>query len=391
MPGLPGAGDQHHGLARALRPFLIVFAVAAAVSFATTPLVRRLAARVGAVDVPDDRKVHSEPTPTLGGVAMYLALVAALVAAWWLPEFDELFRRSSEPFGVILAATALILLGIIDDVRGIKPVTKLAGQLFAAGLLVLGGVQIFYFWIPGVGVLSLSTDLSALLTVIWTIALINSVNFVDGLDGLAVGVTTIAAVSFFVYGYQTSIGEATTAELLTATAAGIGVGFLRYNFNPARIFMGDSGSMLLGLLLASSTVSGISRTTEPRFVDVAGFIVPVLLPVFVLAIPLLDAGFAIMRRVRGRRPVFHADKEHIHHWLLEMASSHRQAVLVMYLWSAMLASAALVLALGPGLFWRLVSAGIATALVASVIVFPRLMRRNRLAEADQRVSAIAPD
>ena len=359
-----------------MRPFLIVFGVAAGVSFLVTPLVRELANRVGAVDIPDDRKVHSEPTPSMGGVAMYLAFAVAILVAWLLPDFRELFRSSSEPLGILGAATVLIIVGVIDDIRGMSAPTKLAGQLLAAGVLVLGGVQIFYFWLPGVGVLSLSGDLSAVITVLWTIAVINAVNLVDGLDGLAVGVTTIAAVGFFIYAFQTTTGVTTTAELITAIVAGVGIGFLRYNFNPARIFMGDAGSMLLGLLLASATVSGISRTTEPKFIDVAGFVVPVLLPIFVLAIPLADAGLAVMRRVRGRRPVFHPDKQHIHHWLLDMARSHRQAVLVMYLWSAMLVAAALTLALGPGVAWRAVSAGITGALVISIVILPRMLRRK---------------
>jgi UDP-GlcNAc:undecaprenyl-phosphate GlcNAc-1-phosphate transferase len=357
-----------------VKPFIIVFAVAAGVSFLLTPVVRHMAARLGAVDVPNDRKVHSEPTPTMGGVAMYIAFVAALATAWALPDFRELFRESSEPLGILGAATVLIILGVIDDVRGMKAPTKLAGQALAAGVLVLGGVQVFYFWLPGVGVLSLSTELSAIITVLWTIAVINAVNLIDGLDGLAVGVTTIAAAGFFVYAFRTTEGIATTAELITAIVIGAGLGFLRHNFHPARIFMGDTGSMLLGLLLASATVSGISRTTDPKFIDVAGFVVPVLLPIFVLAIPLADASLAIMRRVRGRRPVFHPDKQHIHHWLLDMARSHRQAVLVMYLWSAMMATAALVLALGPGVAWRIVAGAITVALVASIVVLPRYLR-----------------
>jgi UDP-GlcNAc:undecaprenyl-phosphate GlcNAc-1-phosphate transferase len=359
-----------------VRPFLIVFAVAAAVSYFATPIVRMIASRVGAVDIPNDRKVHSEPTPRMGGVAMFVAFVAALATAWALPDFRELFRESSEPLGILGAATVLVIVGVVDDIRGMKAPTKLAGQLLATGVLVLGGVQVFYFWLPGVGVLSLSGDLSAVLTVVWTIAVINAVNLIDGLDGLAVGVTTIAAAGFFVYAYRTTTDVATTAELITAIVVGCGIGFIRHNFNPARIFMGDSGSMLLGLLLASATVSGISRTTEPKFIDVAGFVVPVLLPIFVLAIPLADAGLAVMRRVRGRRPVFHPDKQHIHHWLLDMARSHRQAVLVMYLWSAMLVAAALTLALGPGVAWRVVSGSIAFALVASIVIVPRMLRRG---------------
>jgi UDP-GlcNAc:undecaprenyl-phosphate GlcNAc-1-phosphate transferase len=343
--------------------FAIVFAVTLATTLILTPLVRRTAVRLGAVDIPDDRKVHAEPTPLLGGVAMFLAVLAG-----------TLFGESSEPIGVVLAATVLVVLGVVDDVRGMRAPTKLAGQLLAAGVLVLSGVQLVYFWIPGVGILSLSADLSALLTVIWTIALINAVNLIDGLDGLAVGVTVIAASAFFVYASETSPGAATTAELLTVIVVGTGLGFLRYNFNPARIFMGDAGSMLLGMLLASATVSAIGRTTEPQFIDVAGYVVPALLPLIVIAIPLADAGLAIARRVRGGAPVFHADKRHIHHWLMEMANSHRRAVLVMYLWSTMLAAAALVLALGPGLIWRIVAGVIALGMVASVVVLPRALR-----------------
>jgi len=358
-----------------VKPYLAVFATAVAVSYLTTPLVRRMAARAGAVDIPNDRKVHGEPTPRWGGLAMYVAFLAAMGVAWSFPELRESLRASSEPFGVLLAATVLVIVGAIDDVREMRAMTKLAGQLLAGGVLVLGGVQIFYVWLPGIGVLSLSPDLSAIVTVLWTIAVSNSVNLIDGLDGLAVGVTSIAAMTFFVYSYQTD--ASVTASLLTAIVAGAALGFLRHNFQPARIFMGDSGTMLLGLLLASATVSGISRTTEPQFVDVAGLFIPVLLPVLVLAIPLADATFAVLRRVRDRRPVFHPDKQHIHHWLLDMAGTHRRAVLTMYLWSALIALATLVLALGPGLVWRLLSAGIAAVLVASILVLPRILRRGR--------------
>jgi len=361
-------------------PFAIVFVVAAAVAYLTTPLVRRVAVSVGAVAIPDDRKVHQEPMPYGGGVAMFLGFVAAMVVAWTMPRFRDLFGGSTEPLGVLIAGSILVAVGVVDDMRDITARTRLAGQLLAAGVLVLSGVQIFYVWLPGLGVISLSSDLSAVVTVIWTIAVINAMNLIDGLDGLAAGVTSIAAISFFIYAYGTATtanGEVLMSELLTAIVAGCALGFLKHNFNPARIFMGDAGAYLLGLLLATATVSGISRTTEPRFVDVAGFVIPVMLPLLVLAIPLADVGFAIMRRVRGRRPVFHADKEHIHHWLLEMARSHRQAVLVMYLWSALIALASLTLALGPGLVWRFVSGAIALVLIGSVLIIPRVLRRGR--------------
>lgn len=355
---------------------LVVFVVAAAASATATPFVRRLARILGAIDIPDDRKVHKDPTPRLGGVAIYAGIVAGFLAARALGGFRDLFGTSSEPVGVIVAATAVVLLGMVDDMRGMRATTKLAGQVLATGALILGGVQLFFFWLPGIGVVSLSPDLSAILTVIWTLAVINAMNLIDGLDGLAAGVATIAAASLFVYAWRTSGGVSTTATLVPIVVAGACIGFLPYNFNPARIFMGDSGSMLLGLLLASSTVSGVGRTVEPRFSDVAGLIVPVLLPIFVLAIPLADAGFAILRRVAAGKPVFHPDKSHIHHWLFEMAQSHRKAVLVMYSWSAMLAAAALVLSIGVGIGPRLAAIGIGVALVTTILIVPRVLRRG---------------
>jgi UDP-GlcNAc:undecaprenyl-phosphate/decaprenyl-phosphate GlcNAc-1-phosphate transferase len=369
---------------------LIVVAVAAAVTALATPGVRRVARRLGAVDVPEDRKVHKLPTPTSGGVAIYAGVLAGVIVARFLPAFRELFGSSTEPVGVMVAATLVCGLGVVDDVRGMKAPTKLAGQILASGALVLGGVSLFYFWMPGVGVLGLSQDMSALITVLWAVAVINALNLVDGLDGLAAGVTAIAAGTLFVYAYRTGGGEGTAATLIPAVMVGACLGFLPHNFNPARIFMGDSGSMLLGLLLASSTVSGVGRTVEPTASDAVGLIVPVLLPFFVLAVPLADASFAIMRRMRARTPVFHPDKSHIHHWLLEMARSHRQAVIVMYSWSAMLAAAALVLSLGVGPGFRFAAIGIGVALVASIVVVPRMLRRGAVWMAEMREMDAAP-
>ncbi|MCA1833510.1 MAG: glycosyltransferase family 4 protein [Actinomycetota bacterium] len=370
--------------------YLIVFAVAAAVSTLTTPLIRRLAIRVGAVDIPDDRKVHIEPTPTMGGLAIYLALLAGLGTAYFMPSFREVFKTSSEAGGVLAGASIILVLGVVDDILGLKAPTKLAGQLLAVAALVFSGVQVFYFWVPKLGIISLSSDLSSLLTVLWTIAMINAVNLIDGLDGLAAGVSAIASAAFFAYAFRAAGGVPSTAALLTAIVAGGCLGFLRHNFNPAKIFMGDSGSMLLGLLLASATVSGVGRTTEPQFSDFAGYVVPVLLPVVVLAIPLADAMFAIFRRVRGRRPVFHADKRHIHHWLLEMARGHRQAVLVMYLWSAMLGGAALALTYGRGPVARWTGFTLGVAFVASVLVLPRFLRPRTWEATEPGALAEAP-
>jgi UDP-GlcNAc:undecaprenyl-phosphate/decaprenyl-phosphate GlcNAc-1-phosphate transferase len=357
-------------------PYLVVLAIAAGVTFLATPLVRRIAARTGAVDVPDDRKVHSTPTPTLGGIAIFAGVLAGLGAAWALPDFRTLFQTSSEPIGVLAAGAAMVALGTVDDTRGIKASTKLAGQVAGTGALILAGVQIFYFWLPGAGLISLSSDMSALITVLWTILVINAVNLIDGLDGLAAGVSAVAAAALFAYTFRTGGGVPSTAGLLATLVVGCAIGFIPHNFNPARIFMGDSGSMLLGLLLASATVSGVGRTLEPDLSDVAGLIIPVLLPIFVLAVPLADTAFAVMRRIRGRHPLAMPDKRHIHHWLFEMAGSHRQAVLVMYMWSAMLAGSATVLALVPGAPGKVVGLSLAAVLVVTLLVVPRTLRRT---------------
>jgi UDP-GlcNAc:undecaprenyl-phosphate GlcNAc-1-phosphate transferase len=357
-------------------PYLIVLAVAAGVTFLATPVVRTAAARFGAVDVPDDRKVHTTPTPTLGGLAIFAGVVAGLGVARLLPDFRQLFHISSEPVGVLAAGAAMVALGAVDDTRGMRASTKLAGQIAGTGALILAGVQIFYFWLPGAGLISLSSDMSALITVLWTILVINAVNLIDGLDGLAAGVSAVAAAALFAYIFRTTGGVPSTAALLAVLVVGSAIGFIPHNFNPARIFMGDSGSMLLGLLLASATVSGVGRTLEPDLSDVAGLIVPVLLPIFVLAVPLADTAFAVLRRIRGRHPLAMPDKRHIHHWLFEMAGSHRQAVMVMYLWSAMLAGSATVLALVPGAPGKVVGLSIGGMLLATIILLPRALRRT---------------
>jgi UDP-GlcNAc:undecaprenyl-phosphate/decaprenyl-phosphate GlcNAc-1-phosphate transferase len=324
--------------------YLIVFLVTGAAAFLATPIVRRVAVRIGAIDKPSDRKVHPKPTPTLGGLAMWVACLTGLAVAFMLPAFNNLFAVSSEPLGVVLAGTIIVGLGSYDDLRGIAPPAKIAGQVLAGGLLILTGVQLFYFWLPGVGLLSLGQDLAVPLTIIWVVAMINAVNLIDGLDGLAAGVVAIAAVAFFAYTItsQDLIYEGPTpAGLFCVVVAGAALGFLPHNFNPAKIFMGDSGSMLLGLILAAATISGVGRTDSPTNADLAALALPIAIPLLVLAVPFTDVIWAIVRRMRRKRPFYRPDKEHIHHRLLDIGHSHRGAVLLMYLWSALLASLAL--------------------------------------------------
>ena len=359
-------------------PYLAVFTITAAGAFFATPVVRRLALRYGAIDRPSDRKVHPKPTPTLGGQALWFACLLGLGAAALLPAFEGLFDISSEPLGVVLAGTVIVVLGSYDDVRGLPVAAKIAGQVLAAGLLVLNGVQLFYFWIPGLGVLSLSPDLAVPLTLIWVLAMVNAVNLIDGLDGLAAGVVAIAAAAFFTYAFRSGepiYAGPSPAGLFCAVVAGAAVGFLPHNFNPARIFMGDSGSMLLGLVLAAATISGVGRTDAPTNTDLAALAIPVAIPLLVLAVPFTDVAWAIARRIRRGRRVYLPDKEHIHHRLLEIGHSHRQAVLLMYLWSALLASSALAITfVRSRLLVLALLFGIAAVLVGTAA--PRMRRAN---------------
>jgi len=361
-----------------VKAYAAVFGASALTAFVTTPLVRRFAVRFGLIDRPSDRKVHPKPTPTLGGLALWAGAVVGLGVAYALPQFGSLFEASSEPLGAVLAGTIVVALGAFDDIRGISAPAKAAGQVLAAGVLILAGVQFIYFWLPGLGILSLSPDLALPLTVIWVLVMVNAVNLIDGLDGLAAGVVTIAAVAFFVYAEDAGAplwDGPSPATLLTVIVAGVAIGFLPWNFNPARIFMGDSGSMLLGVLLAAATISGVGRTDAPTNPDFAALAIPVAIPLLVLAVPLTDVAFAILRRIRRGRPVTRPDKEHIHHRLLEIGHSHRAAVLMMYLWSALLAGSALFIT-----FIR--SRTLAVALIVGVGVilvgtsWPRMRRRN---------------
>ena len=329
-----------------MRPYLLVFAASAGVTFLVTPVVRRLALWRGWIDQPSDRKVHPRPTPTAGGLAMYVGVAAGLLAARAIPFLSDLRETSSELDAAFVAATVVVVLGMVDDTRGVSAFGKLAGQVLVAGIVVLLGVQLLYFYFPGQDVLALPPDLAVPLTVLWIVALMNAVNLVDGLDGLAAGMVAIAAIAFFAY-FRTPDGgdQASVAALMSTIVAGVALGFLPWNFYPAKIFMGDSGALLLGLLMAVATISGVGQNLEgPSGGDLAAIAIPIVIPLLVLAVPLLDVVLAIVRRMRKGIGIAHADKEHIHHRLMDIGHSHRQAVLLMYLWSALIAGAALVVA-----------------------------------------------
>lgn len=367
--------------------YLLVFAASAGMTFVATPLVRRLSLRVGWIDRPSDRKVHPKPTPTVGGLAICLGVFAGLIVARFVPFLRTLYDTSSDLDAVAIAGTAIVMLGVVDDTRGVSVLGKLSGQVLVAGILVLLGVQFIWFYFPGQGVLSLSPDVAVPLTIVWVVVMVNAVNLIDGLDGLAAGIVAIAAIAFFAYMVRSQAGdvEASTAAVLAVIAAGAAIGFLPWNFHPAKIFMGDSGALLLGLVMAVATISGAARNLDgPTGSELAIIVIPVTLPLLVLAIALLDVGLAIVRRMRRGLGIGHADKEHIHHRLLDIGHSHRQAVLLMYLWSALISGCALAVAFIDG---RLLVFAIVAVAVLVATVLPRLIRDRRPRGSDRPAAA----
>jgi len=336
-----------------VREYLLCLMAAAAVTYLATPWVRRLALRFNVMAEVRDRDVHDTPTPRLGGLAMFAGLLAGLVLASQLPLMRSVFETSNQPVALLSGCVLIVLLGLADDKWGLDAPTKFAGQSLAAGVMALQGIQII--WLPIGGTMVLDPLTSVLLTVLVVVVTVNAVNFVDGLDGLAAGIVGIAAVAFFAYSYLLSVTygfeRATLATLVSACLAGMCLGFLPHNLFPARIFMGDTGSMLIGLLLATSTITLTGQVDPNALTDGRGLFVPtflpLLLPLAVIAVPLLDVALAVVRRTRAGRSPFAPDKEHIHHRLLEIGHTQRRAVLLMHLWAALLAFVAVSLVFFP--------------------------------------------
>jgi len=321
--------------------------IAAAGAYLATPLARLLALRFGAVARPRDRDVHIAPTPRWGGLAIWVGVALALAVARQMPTLRATFVNGSETTGVLIAGGLICVLGAVDDRFELDAITKLTGQIFCAGVMVIfGGVQLLQVYIPfgDVGTVSFGRDLGVPITILIAVVTINALNFIDGLDGLAAGVTAIAALAFFAHSYHLAVigstDVAAAPTVLTALLAGACIGFLPHNFHPARIFMGDSGSMLLGLMLAAAATtasSGMDPQASGRLMGSLPLALPLLIPALVLAVPFLDFLLAVVRRVRRGQSPMHADKEHLHHRLLEIGHSHRRAVLLMYFWTALLA------------------------------------------------------
>ncbi|MCW2845586.1 MAG: glycosyl transferase, family 4 [Nocardioides sp.] len=378
-----------------MREYALVFLVAASVTYLLTVVAREIALRTGAVAEVRDRDVHAEPIPYLGGLAMLGGLVAAYVVARELP-----FLSTSSPFvfrdaGIVLIAGALICaVGVLDDLFELDALTKLGGQVLAAGFLIAFGIQYVFFPTPDGSQFSLDASQGALLTVLVVVATVNAVNFVDGLDGLAAGVVGIGAVAFFLFCYQLAningVTLATTGALLSASLAGACSGFLPHNFHPARLFMGDSGSMLIGLVLSASalTLTGqfsgteISQGADGSTASLLPTLLPLLLPVSILIVPMVDLLLAVVRRTRAGRSPMAPDKQHLHHRLLEIGHSQRRAVFIMWLWAGLVAFGTVLLSLytGPPVW---IALGVMVAVTVALTFLLPVLHKPELVVADE--------
>ena len=374
-----------------IREYLLAGLTAAVITFLLVGPVRLLAIKLGAVAWPRGRDVHVTPTPRWGGLAMLGGVLAGVAMAYQLPALRLAFDTSSaEVLGALLAGVLLVGVGVLDDRYDLDALTKFAGQTTAAGVLIIFGVQWSTFWIPFGGgedgisgsVLSLGYGQGMLLTVLFTVVLVNAMNFVDGLDGLAAGIGMIGALAVGTFAISLILQYGNdpsyySPALIAAVLGGACVGFLPHNFNPARIFMGDSGSMLIGVLLAAATTSASGKI--PVVVDSPRYYLASLAPLIVFAavlfVPVLDLLMAVVRRTRAGMSPFSPDKMHLHHRLLEIGHSQRRAVLLIYLWAGVLAFGAVALTFITDAVVVLWTVGFGLLLAALASAIPRMRHR----------------
>nr|WP_221935449.1 MraY family glycosyltransferase [Janibacter cremeus] len=347
-------------------------------TYVLVPLMRTFAVRVGAFTEVRERDVNVAPVPRLGGVAMFLGYAAATLVAWRMPFLSQVFE-SAELVGVLAGAGVVCLVGAIDDVYELDALTKLGGQLVAATIIAFAGVQ--FFSLPLGVVTVLPAPLLVILTIFVVVLCINAVNFIDGLDGLAAGLVAIAAGSFFIYSYVITAGISppnvfSSATFVAAALAGSCMGFLPHNIFPAKLFMGDSGALTLGLLFAAATILNVGHIS-PADVSTnraTATILPLLIPVSIIMLPLLDVAWAVVRRTaRGQRP-WQPDSQHLHHRMLQIGHGHRRAVLLLWLWAAVVAMGAVSFVfLPPGVA---AAGGVVMVLVATALTawLPRFSR-----------------
>jgi UDP-GlcNAc:undecaprenyl-phosphate GlcNAc-1-phosphate transferase len=330
--------------------YAIVLAVALATTLIVTPIVRKFAIRFGAVVEPSDdpRRVHTKPTPTLGGAAMFVGFLIAMAVASLLPDFKEVFQpSSSEPFGLLLGAGVMFAVGALDDLIDVSPPAKMAGQVLAASLMAIYGVTMFFFRMPfnlfHTDTVVLGSDWAPLVTVAWVVLMTNAINLIDGLDGLAAGIVAIAGTAMFLFAEQLLGGnaQANIGPLVAIIAVGVCLGFLPFNWHPSKIMMGDAGALLLGLMLAVPTITIGGRTDTPFSGNTFFFFGPLLIPVVILGVPIMDTAFSFVRRLVRRQRWHQADAGHLHHRLMRLGHGPRRTVAILWAWTALLSGVAL--------------------------------------------------
>ncbi len=329
--------------------YILVFLLSGLISLGATPLILLLARKFGVMDRPSERKVHRGLVPSWGGLAIYVAFSGSIALIFLFHDAFHLLLRyhhflvQKYLVGIFLGATIITVLGLIDDKRGLNPTVKLLGQVIAVLFLLWYGIRIAGINNPfGKTYIEFSLYLSFLITIIWTVTFINSINFIDGLDGLAAGIVVIASLTFFVITLfqidkQSNVVIINRLELVAIMAmalVGSTGGFLLYNFHPARIFMGDTGSMFLGFILGAITIMGTLKTVAT---------IALLVPIMVIGLPLLDTFLTVLRRLKRRKPLLQADREHLHHRLLDYGWGQKRTVLLMYGISVVLALGAILL------------------------------------------------
>ncbi|NUR61531.1 MAG: undecaprenyl/decaprenyl-phosphate alpha-N-acetylglucosaminyl 1-phosphate transferase [Catenulispora sp.] len=387
-----------------MREYLLAMTVALAVTLLLGGPIRALSVRFGLVPAIRDRDVHQTPIPRMGGLAMFAGLAAALTVAGHFPMLERNVYETTNTVQALLWGTFLVVvLGVVDDKFELGPLVKLVGQLFAASVMVVKGIQISWLVVPGMGIVAVDPTLSIVLSVLLVLLLMNAVNFVDGLDGLAAGITCIAGLASFAYCYRLAISYkltgATSPALIAIITVGVCLGFLAHNWDPARMFMGDTGSMLLGMLLAATSITvmgGIDpyqlgenvqqvvnqTVTVHKLVPVY---LPLIMPVSVTLLPIADMVMAVVRRTKAGMSPLAADKGHLHHRMLQIGHSKRRAVLILYFWAALVAFVTVLFAVTPSR-QPVVYLAIAMTLVGLLMLLgPRLGdHRERLRKARMR-------
>ncbi len=388
-------------------PFLLVAAVAALVTAVCSAGVLRLSRRFQLAPEVRERDVHKQPTPRLGGIAMFIGILVALIYAGTQTAFDGVFDDPARLWVLLGACTLIAVVGVLDDLLDLDWMVKLGAQLAAAGLLAWNGIQIVSLPFGDTLIVG-SPTVNFVLTVFLMTLVMNAVNFVDGLDGLVAGVAIIANAAFFIYtqlltaqtGADSSI---TLAALIAATIVGISAGFLPFNWHRARMFMGDTGALLIGLLMATSTVS-VTGQLNPAQLDqklVLASYIPIILPIAVLAVPLADFTLAVCRRLLAGKSPFEADRKHLHHRLLDMGHSPLQAVMIFYLWTVMVSLACLLVFVTQSFFWPAVVVVVGGVVCMIITLTPlvrvrnwltqrgllRLSRASKVEPAEERISS----